>query len=80
METINSGVKGMFRKQRERFFPLPDYAIEGPPPSVSVTIYGRTLDERYVGALMTHTHLSLDEAVLLDSYLPDGLGPIGVEN
>ena len=66
METINSGVKGMFRKQRERFFPLPDYAIEGPPPSVTVTIYGRTLDERYVGALMTHTHLSLDEAVLLD--------------
>ena len=66
METINSGVKGMFRKQRERFFPLPDYAIESQPASVDVTLHGRTLDERYVGALMARTDLSLDEAVLLD--------------
>lgn len=66
METMNRGVKGMFRKQRERFFPLPDYAIDGHPASVTVTIHGRTLDERYVSALMTHTDLSLAEAVLLD--------------
>lgn len=66
METMNRGVKGMFRKQKERFFPLPDYAMGSHPASVSVTIYGRTLDERYVSALMTHTDLSLADAVLLD--------------
>lgn len=45
METLNRGVKGMFRKQKERFFPLPDYDIAGQPASVSVMLYGRVLDK-----------------------------------
>jgi ATP-dependent DNA helicase RecG len=75
METTNRGVKGMFRKQRERFFPLPDFEIDVHPASVSVTIHGRTLDERYVSALMTHTDLSLEEAVLLDQVQKGRLPP-----
>ena len=66
METMNRGVKGMFRKQRERFFPLPDYELTAQPATVSVTIHGRTLDERYVQALMLNTDLSLEDAILLD--------------
>lgn len=66
METLNRGVRGMFRKQKERFFPLPDYDIEAQPASVSVRLYGRVLDKGYVDALMKHTDLSLAEAVLLD--------------
>lgn len=66
METLNRGVKGMFRKQMERFFPLPDYDIEAQPACVSVTLYGRVLDKSYVDALMTNGDLSLEDAVLLD--------------
>lgn len=66
METLNRGVKGMFRKQKDRFFPLPDYDIEAQPASVSVTLYGRVLDKGYVDALMTNSDLSLEDAVLLD--------------
>lgn len=66
METLNRGVKGMFRKQKERFFPLPDYDIAGQPASVSVMLYGRVLDKGYVDALMTNSDLSLEDAVLLD--------------
>ena len=75
METMNRGVKGMFRRQRDRFFPLPDYGIGTQPASVAVTLYGRTLDERYVAALMTHTDLSLEDAVLLDQIQKNRLPP-----
>lgn len=67
METLNRGVRDMFRIQRERFFPLPDFELAGQPSSVNVTIWGRTLDERYVQTLMTHTELTLEDALLLDS-------------
>lgn len=66
METLNRGVRDMFRIQRERFFPLPDFELAGQPPAVGVTIWGRTLDERYVQTLMTHTELTLEDALLLD--------------
>lgn len=66
METMNRGVKGMFRKQKERYFPLPDYDIRAQPASVGVTLHGRILDKAYVDVLMAHTELSLAEAVMLD--------------
>ena len=34
---------------------------------MGVTIWGRTLDERYVQTLMTHTELTLEDALLLDN-------------
>ncbi|MFZ2217927.1 MAG: ATP-binding protein [Rhodoferax sp.] len=66
METLNSGVPKMFRLQRERFFPMPDFDFGSAPDSVSVRIYGKTLDEKYVHALMATTELSLEDAILLD--------------
>ncbi|TAG32495.1 MAG: transcriptional regulator [Polaromonas sp.] len=66
METLNSGVPKMFRLQRERFFPMPDFEFEHAPDSVSVRLYGKTLDEKYVHALMAATDLTLEDAILLD--------------
>lgn len=66
METLNSGLPKMFRLQKERFFPLPDFEFGHSPDSVSVRIYGKTLDEKYVHALMSATNLPLEDAILLD--------------
>jgi ATP-dependent DNA helicase RecG len=66
IETLNSGLPKMFRLQRERFFPMPDFEFAQAPDSVSVRIYGKTLDEKYVHALMSKTELSLEDAILLD--------------
>lgn len=66
METLNSGVPKMFRRQRERFFPLPDFEIENDPASVSVCIHGKVLDLNYVNALMRQSTLPLELAILLD--------------
>ncbi|WP_426147126.1 ATP-binding protein [Polaromonas sp. DSR2-3-2] len=66
IETLNSGLPKMFRLQKERFFPLPDFEFGQAPDSVSVRLYGKTLDEKYVHALMSATDLSLEEAILLD--------------
>ena len=66
METLNSGLPKMFRLQRERFFPMPDFEFAQAPDSVSVRLYGKTLDEKYVHALMSTTDLSLEDAILLD--------------
>ena len=66
METLNRGVRDMFRIQRERFFPLPDYDFGVQPASVSVTLYGQVLDERYIHVLMQATDLPLEDAILLD--------------
>lgn len=66
IETINSGLPKMFRLQKERFFPLPDFEFAQLPDSVSVRIYGKTIDEKYVHALMSMTDLPLEEAMLLD--------------
>lgn len=55
----------MFMKQRERFFPMPDYELSQ-PERVLVTLRGRILDERYTRLLMTHSSLDLATIMLLD--------------
>ena len=66
IETINSGVPKMFRVQRERFFPLPDFVIENDPPSVAVRIHGKVIDTNYVRALMYDSSITLEMAIQLD--------------
>ncbi len=65
IDTIGSGIKRMFNKQRERFFPMPDYDLSQ-PERVSVRIFGRVLDERYTRLLIERTDLSLWEVIALD--------------
>jgi ATP-dependent DNA helicase RecG len=66
IETINSGVPKMFRVQRERFFPLPDFEFASDPPSVSVRIHGKVIDANYVKALMGDSGITLEQAIHLD--------------
>ena len=64
IDTIGSGIKRMFRSQRERFFPMPDYDLKG--GKVKAVITGKVLDMEYARVLARHPNLSLDEIIILD--------------
>jgi len=65
IDTIGSGIKRMFLKQKERFFPMPDFDLST-PNKVAVKIAGRIWDENYTKLLMSKTDLNLKTVVLLD--------------
>jgi ATP-dependent DNA helicase RecG len=54
IDTQGGGIKRMFLKQRERFFPMPDYDLSQ-PERVMVTLRGRIVDERYTRLLMARS-------------------------
>ena len=58
IDTIGSGIKRMFTKQRQRYFPLPDYDLSE-PGRVKVRIIGKLIDEKYTRMLMQRTDLDL---------------------
>jgi len=65
IDTIGSGIRKMFLKQRERRFPMPDYDLSE-PGVVKVKIFGTILDERYTRMLVSRTDLDLMTVILLD--------------
>lgn len=65
IDTMGSGVKRVFRTQRDRFFPLPDYDLSD-PQRVKVRLLGKVLDENYTRALVHHADLTLHEVMALD--------------
>ncbi len=65
IDTQGGGIKKMFQKQRNRFFPMPDYDLSN-PERVAVRIGGRILDRRYAQLLMNRMDLSLEAIILLD--------------
>ena len=65
IDTIGSGIKRMFLKQRERFFPLPDYDLSE-PGRVRVRLIGKLLDENYTRLLIEKTDLDLMDVIALD--------------
>jgi ATP-dependent DNA helicase RecG len=65
IDTMGSGVKRVFRTQRDRFFPLPDYDLSD-SQRVKVRLFGKVLDENYSRALMRHADLTLHEVMALD--------------
>jgi ATP-dependent DNA helicase RecG len=65
IDTQGGGIKRMFMKQRERFFPMPDYDLSQ-PERVMVKLRGRILDERYTRVLMSQSSLELGLIMLLD--------------
>jgi ATP-dependent DNA helicase RecG len=65
IDTISSGIYRMFRLQRKRYFPMPDYDLTE-AGRVFVTIYGTVLDENYTRALINNTDLSLAAVMILD--------------
>jgi len=64
IDSIGSGIKRMFRTQRERFFPMPEYELTD--QKVKVTLIGKMLDVEYARILIKHPNLSLIEILLLD--------------
>lgn len=69
IDQVGSGIRRMFETQRERFFPLPDYAFESSEqghPRVELTISGQVLDVKYTQTLMKRSDLELRQVLLLD--------------
>ncbi len=66
IDSIGSGIKRMFLKQKERFFPLPTYILDK-PNEVTVKIYGKVLDENYTRVLSSNKSLDLNTVILLDA-------------
>jgi len=64
IDTIGSGIKRIYSKLRQRFFPMPNYQIE--PARVQVTIFGQILDDRYAKLLAMNPELSLHDVIALD--------------
>jgi ATP-dependent DNA helicase RecG len=64
IDTIGSGIKRIYSKLRQRFFPMPNYHIES--KRVEVTIFGQILDERYAKLLAMNPELSLHDVIALD--------------
>lgn len=64
IDTVGSGIKRMFTKQRAKFFPLPDYDLRD--NKVIVTVTGKVLDLEYARVLSQHPGLTLEEIMLLD--------------
>ncbi len=65
IDTATSGIKKVYRIQKEKFFPMPDYDLSD-SKQVSVTVYGKTLDEHYTFILFQHPELDLETVYLLD--------------
>jgi len=64
IDTIGSGIIKMFKIQRKRFFPLPEYTLDN--NEVKLRIEGKVLDIKYANKLAQIPNLSLDEIILLD--------------
>lgn len=65
IDTIGSGIKRMFLKQRQRFFPMPDYDLSE-PERVRVRLFGKVLDENYTRLLIEKADLNLLDVMSLD--------------
>ncbi len=65
IDTIGSGIKRMFIKQKQRYFPLPDYDL-GEQGRVKVRIIGKVIDEKYTRMIMRMPGLTLFDVIALD--------------
>ncbi|MCZ7647437.1 MAG: putative DNA binding domain-containing protein [Planctomycetota bacterium] len=65
IDTIGSGIKRMFNRQRERSFPMPDYDLTD-PGQVAVRLTGHVLDENYTRLLLSDADLTLMDVIALD--------------
>lgn len=65
IETAASGIKRVYRIQKKKYFPMPDYNFST-PNQVSVTVYGKIVNERYTYMLFRHPELDLETVYLLD--------------
>jgi ATP-dependent DNA helicase RecG len=65
IETAGDGIPKVFRIQKERGLPMPDYDLSD-PKNVDVTVHGKVLDKNYTSALLTKTDISIRDVMALD--------------
>jgi ATP-dependent DNA helicase RecG len=65
IDTVQMGIQKVFRIQKERYFPLPDYDLST-PQKVAVKVYGKVLDENYSRVLFDHPEFDLETVFLID--------------
>ena len=65
IDTIGYGISKMFKLQRDRYFPLPDFDLSD-NERVSLRIYGKLIDENYSKVLIEKKDLVLSTIILLD--------------
>ena len=65
IETAASGIKRVYRIQKKKYFPMPDYNFST-ENQVSVTVYGKVMNEQYTYILYEHPELDLETVYLLD--------------
>jgi ATP-dependent DNA helicase RecG len=63
IDTMGRGIFRMHKAQRERYFPMPDYKVDG---SVSMTIHGGVVDPAYTRLLMQKSGLPIMDVLALD--------------
>jgi len=65
IDTIGSGIRKMFLRQKERFFPLPDYDLKS-SDRVELRVQGKIIDSNYTQLLVQNPDMDLSVAMLLD--------------
>lgn len=65
IDTETSGIKKIYRIQKAKYFPMPDYDFKT-YNQVGVKIYGKTLDDKYTYILYDNPDLDLETTYLLD--------------
>ena len=65
IDTAAMGIRKVFRIQRDKFFPLPDYDFDT-KSQVSVEVYGKVLDENYSRLLFNKRDFDLNTVYLID--------------
>lgn len=64
IDTASMGIRKVFRIQKEKYFPLPDYDVSA--SQVSVTVYGKIINENYTQALFNNPDFTLKTVFLID--------------
>ena len=65
IDSQSTGIRRVFRIQKERFFPLPDYDLSN-RNQVKVRVYGKILDENYSQILFKNPDFDLETVFLID--------------
>ena len=65
IDTQSMGIRRVYRIQKEKFFPMPDYDLNT-FNQVKVTIYGKVLNENYTKVLFEHPEFDIETVYLID--------------
>lgn len=65
IDTASMGIRKVFKIQKEKYFPMPDYDLSR-QGEVAVVVYGKVLNENYTRILFQNPDFDLDTVYLID--------------